>query len=80
MFVITVVNRLTNIKYGNESFKERMIMTEIEKQRIERCSKCSKSAEEDDWEGGTELYCPLHGYPCNDIIQCVYIADNKRYE
>ncbi len=55
-------------------------MTEIEKQRIERCSKCSKSTEEDDWEGGTELYCPLHGYPCNDIIQCVYIADNKRYE
>lgn len=49
-------------------------------QRLERCKKCSKSTEEDDFQGGTELYCPLHGYPCDMIIQCVYISDNKRYE
>lgn len=54
-------------------------MNEVEKQRIERCLKCSKSVEEDDFEGGTELYCPLHNLPCDSIIQCVYVADNKIY-
>ena len=56
------------------------IMTDAELQRLERCKKCSKSTEADDFQGGTELYCPLHGYPCDMIIQCVYVPDNKRYE
>lgn len=51
-----------------------------ELQRLERCKKCSKSTEADNFQGETELYCPLHGYPCDMIIQCVYIPDNKRYE
>lgn len=55
-------------------------MNEVEKQRIERCSKCSKSVEANDFVGKTELYCPLHGYPCDGIIQCVYVTDNKIYK
>lgn len=55
-------------------------MTDVELQRLERCKKCSKSTEADDFFGGTELYCPLEGYPCDMIIQCEYIPDNKRYE
>lgn len=55
-------------------------MTDAELQRLERCKKCSKSTEADDFQGGTELYCPLHGYPCDMIIQCVYVPDNKGYE
>lgn len=45
-------------------------MNDIELQRLERCEKCSKSTEADDFQGGTELYCSLHGYPCDMIIQC----------
>jgi hypothetical protein len=52
-------------------------MTDAELQRLERCKKCSKSTEADDFQGGTELYCPLHGYPCDMIMQCGYILDNN---
>ena len=55
-------------------------MTEAEKQMIERCKKCSKSVEEDDFQGGTELYCPLEGYPCGMIIQCAYVPDTDAGE
>lgn len=55
-------------------------MNEIELQRLERCKKCSKSEEADDFQGGTELYCPLHGFECSEVVQCVYVPDNKRYE
>lgn len=55
-------------------------MNDVELQRLERCKKCSKSVEEDDFQGGTELYCPLEGYPCDMIIQCAYVPDNKKYE
>ena len=54
-------------------------MTEVEKQRIERCEKCSMSKEAEDFFGGTELYCPLHGYPCDMIIMCGYLGDNTEY-
>ena len=56
-----------------------MKMTEAEKQRIERCEKCSMSEEAEDFLGGTELYCPLHGYPCDMIIVCGYLGDNTEY-
>lgn len=52
----------------------------IEELRLSRCKKCSKSAEADNFQGGTELYCPLHGYLCDMIKQCSYIEDNRRYE
>lgn len=52
-------------------------MNDIELQRLERCKKCSKSTEADDFQGGTELYCPLHGYPCDMIIQCSYVSENN---
>lgn len=52
-------------------------MNDIELQRLERCKKCSKSTEADDFQGGTELYCPLHGYPCDMIIQCSYVPYNN---
>ena len=55
-------------------------MTDSELQRLERCKKCSKSTETDDFFGGTELYCPLHGYPCDMIIQCLDNPDDNRYE
>lgn len=52
-------------------------MDENDLQRLERCKRCSKSVEEDDFQGGMELYCPIEGYPCDMIIQCDYIPDNK---
>lgn len=53
-------------------------MGNSEKQKLERCIKCSKSTEADDFQGGTELYCSLHGYPCDMIIQCLYISDDTQ--
>lgn len=53
-------------------------LNDIELQRLERCKKCSKSTEAEDFQGGTELYCPLEGYPCDMIIQCGYVPDNTR--
>lgn len=57
-------------------------MSEIELQRLERCKKCSKSEEVNNFMelGITEFVCPLHGYECSEVIQCVYVPDNKRYE
>lgn len=57
-------------------------MGEIETQRLERCKKCVKSEETDNFMGlGIKaLICPLHGFQCSEIIQCVYVPDNKRYE
>lgn len=55
-------------------------LNDIELQKLERCKKCSKSTETDDFFGGTELYCPLHGYPCDMIIQCLDNPDDNRYE
>lgn len=55
-------------------------MSEIELQRLERCKKCSKSEEANGFQGGTKLYCPLHGFECSEVVQCVYVPDNKRYE
>jgi hypothetical protein len=52
-------------------------MNDIELQRLERCKKCSKSTEADDFQGEMELYCPLHGYPCDMIIQCSYVSENN---
>lgn len=57
-------------------------MSEIELQRLERCKKCSKSERVDNFMGlgETALICPLHGYECSEVVQCVYVLDNKRYE
>lgn len=57
-------------------------MSEIELQRLERCKKCSKSERTDNFMGLriTALICPLHGYECSEVVQCVYVPDNKRYE
>lgn len=57
-------------------------MNDIELQRLERCKKCSKSKETDNFMGLgiTALICPLHGYECSEVVQCVYVSDNKRYE
>ena len=65
------------LEKANENYSN---MTDAELQRLDRCKKCSKSVEADDFQGGTELYCPLEGYPCDMIIQCVYVPDNKRYD
>lgn len=53
-------------------------MTDIKKQRVERCVKCSKCTEMDFFD--KELSCPLYFLPCSEIVQCMYVADNKRYE
>lgn len=57
-------------------------MTDAELQRLERCKKCSKSEETNNFMGlgTTALICPLHGYECNEVVQCVYVSDNKRCE
>ena len=57
-------------------------MNDIELQRLERCKKCSKSEETDNFmgTGETALICPLHGYECSEVVQCVYVLDNRRYE
>lgn len=57
-------------------------MSDIELQRLERCKKCSKSEETNNFMGLgiTELICPLHGFECSEVVQCVYVPDNKRYE
>lgn len=57
-------------------------MSEIETQRLERCKKCAKSEETDNFMGlGIKaLICPLHGFECSEVVQCVYVSDNKRYE
>lgn len=57
-------------------------MNDIELQRLERCKKCSKSEETDNFMGLgiTALICPLYGYECSEVVQCVYVPDNKRYE
>lgn len=57
-------------------------MTNAELQRLERCKKCSKLEETDNFMGLgiTALICPLHGYECNEVVQCLYVPDNKRYE
>lgn len=57
-------------------------MNDIELQRLERCKKCSKSEETDNFMGLgiTAFICPLHGFECSEVVQCVYVSDNKRYE
>lgn len=62
-------------------FYEASTMSEIEMQRLERCKKCSMSKEINNFMGTGEnvLFCPLHNYGCDDIIQCVYVSDTKRY-
>ncbi len=57
-------------------------MTDAESQRLERCKKCSQSEETVNFMGLgiTALICPLHGYECREVVQCVYVPDNKRYE
>lgn len=57
-------------------------MTDAELQRLDRCKKCSKSERTDNFMGLgiATLICPLHGYECSEVIQCVYVPDNKRYE
>lgn len=57
-------------------------MSEIETQRLERCKKCAKSEETDNFMGlGIKaLICPIHGFECSEVVQCVYVPDNKRYE
>lgn len=52
-------------------------MNNIELQRLERCKKCSEHTEDDNFRGGTELYCSLKGHPCNIIKQCEYVLDNN---
>lgn len=52
-------------------------MTDAELQRLERCKTCFNSTEADNFQGGIELYCPLHGCPCDMIIQCEYDLDNN---
>lgn len=48
-------------------------MSEIELQRLERCKKCYRIEETDNFIGlGIKaLICPLHGFECSDVIQCV---------
>lgn len=57
-------------------------MNEIETQRVERCKKCTKSEETNNFMGLgiTTLICPLHGFECSEVIQCVYVSDDTRYE
>ena len=53
-------------------------MNNKEKQRANRCVKCSKSTVLGLF-GRKELFCPLHNLPCGEIVNCVYVTDNKRY-
>lgn len=57
-------------------------MSEIETQRLERCKKCAKSEEIDNFMGlGIKTFiCPLYSFECSEVVQCVYVPDNKRYE
>lgn len=57
-------------------------MSEIETQRVERCKKCDKSEETDNFMGLgiATLICPLHGFECSEVVQCAYVSDNTRYE
>ena len=51
-------------------------MTNAEKQRVDRCAKCSKSTVLGLF-GRKEFYCTLHNRPCKEITQCVYETDHK---
>ena len=56
----------------NKSLKEDQMTTE-QSERLARCKCCESSYFEDtasDNEYGYELYCKMHGYPCDMIIQC----------
>ena len=54
-------------------------MTNTEKQRVDRCAKCSKSTVLG-FFGRKEFYCPLHNRPCKEVAQCAHVADNKKYK
>lgn len=59
------------LAWARERTKSQNI-TNTEIQRLERCKKCSNSTEDDNFQGGIELYCSQYGRPCNMIKQCEY--------
>ena len=60
-------------------FREVNNMNDKEKQRVDRCAKCSKSTVLGLF-GRKEFYCTLHKRPCKEMAQCVYATDNKKYK